>query len=281
MDKKEGPAATAGSKTEHNPIDLSIPQLERFERAYMENYRLSLFPVKERDKIPMTPNGFKDATNDLDQYRKLHEGRPHNIGMPTGPVNGLFVLDVDPRHGGHDTLRALLLEYGPMVPTWQALTQSGGAHYFFKWDDNQPVGNRANILPGLDIRGVGGYVLIAPSVVEGSYDWVRSPSKTELMPAPEWLMQLLQTPEVPAGAKDLSHLGEGLQDGRRNVGMTELLGTLLGRGVDIHLAWALADSYNRCYVNPPIEERELLKTFQSIAKREISKRERRQRKWGA
>lgn len=79
MDKKEGPAQTTGSKTEHHSVALSIPQLERFERSYLERYGLSLFPIKERDKVPMTPNGFKDATNDLDQYRKLHEGRPHKV----------------------------------------------------------------------------------------------------------------------------------------------------------------------------------------------------------
>lgn len=279
---KENTPDTAGAKgSEINDVTKIIAQLESFERAYIERFGLALFPVKAADKIPMTANGFKNATSNLAAYKELHNNKPHNIGMPTGAVNGGFVLDIDPRHGGNETFAQLISEHGPLPPTWQAKTQSGGTHYFFKWDDNRPVGNRANVLPGLDIRGDGGYVLLPPSQVTGTYEWVRSPSKYELLPAPEWLWTILDESTNQREAIDFSRYANGIEDGQRNESFTKIIGTLLGRGIDMHLAWALVTSYNLTHCQPPLEEAELLKTFRSIANREISKRQRRQRKWGA
>lgn len=281
MDNKKTPVATTGvPNTEQSSTDFSIAQMEAFERAYIERFGLALFPIKERDKVPMTPNGFKNATSILDAYHKLHGGQSHNVAMPTGPLNGLFVLDIDPRHGGNETFAQLITDHGPLPPTWQAKTQSGGTHYFFRWDEQRPVMNRVDVLPGLDFRGEGGYVLLPPSRVEGVYEWVRSPSKFQLLPAPDWVYKLIDTPGK-TGQKDLSYLADGVQDGRRNVSMTELCGMLLGRSVPVKIAWTLTEAYNRCYVDPPIEEKELLRTFESIANREIAKRRRRLGRFGA
>ncbi|WP_067936499.1 bifunctional DNA primase/polymerase [Alicyclobacillus kakegawensis] len=278
MDKKGAPAPPAGTRSETNPVGPIIPQQEAFERAYIERFGLAIFPVKSRDKIPMTPNGFKDATRDWATYESLHRGRPHNVAMPTGPVNGFFVLDIDPRHGGDETLKHLVEQYGSLPPTWQAATQSGGVHYFFRWDDRYPaVTNRANVLPGIDIRGDGGYVLVAPSRVEGTYRWIRSPAKFELAPAPDWLWTLLDAPSRAKRSVDFSHYAAGIYAGERNESFARIAGTLLGRNIDIQLAWALIRAYNQVYCNPPLDESELLKTFESIANRELAKRARRTR----
>lgn len=275
MDKKGVPAATAGTRAETNPVGPIIPHLEAFERAYIERFGFAIFPVKASDKVPMTPNGFKDATRDWATYVRLHGGRPHNVAMPTGPVNGFFVVDIDPRHGGDETLKHLVERYDPLPPTWQAATQSGGMHYFFRWDDRHPVTNRANVLPGVDIRGDGGYVLVAPSRIEGTYRWVRSPARFELAPAPDWLWTLLDAPSRAKRHVDFSHYAEGIHAGERNESFTRIIGTLLGRGVDIALAWALVSAYNQVHCHPPLDESELLRTFESIANRELAKRERR------
>lgn len=256
-----------------NALTQSVSYVSRFELAY---FRLgfALFPVKAGDKAPMTANGFKDATRDLNQYRQLHRGKPHNIGLPTGEINGLWVLDVDVKHGGERSLERLIAQYGPLPDTWVARTQSGGLHYFFKWDEQRPVRNKVGVLPGIDSRGSGGYVLLAPSKVEGVYSWINPPVHTPLASAPDWLYGIIA--DKPAVTrKDLSHLAQGAFDGRRNVSMTELCGTLLGRGVDIELAWALVVAYNQVYTKPPLEEDELLRVFTSIASREIRKRRRR------
>jgi Bifunctional DNA primase/polymerase, N-terminal len=51
------------------------------------------------DKRPATPRGFKDATSDrniLDELWRRHPGAL--IGVPTGEISDLDILDIDPRH---------------------------------------------------------------------------------------------------------------------------------------------------------------------------------------
>ncbi|WP_371877380.1 bifunctional DNA primase/polymerase [Desulfomicrobium sp. ZS1] len=55
-----------------------------------------VFPVNIK-KAPLTPNGFKDATTDPDTIKEMFS-RPGvaGIGLPTGPVSGLLVVDQHP-----------------------------------------------------------------------------------------------------------------------------------------------------------------------------------------
>lgn len=281
MNKKEDPVVVAGSDTEQKLIDPIIAQLDVFLGAYINRMGKYCFPIVYEKKIPMTPNGYQDEVLNCTSFRDLTKGRLYNIGWSTGSKNGFWVLDLDPKHGGLETYQHLLAQYGSFGATWQVRTQSGGTHFYYKWDPKFPIGNRANVLPGMDVRGQGGYVLAPPSKVEGSYEWVRSPSQADLLPPPEWLWTVLNKSSSQRDDADFSRYANGIEDGQRNESFTKIIGTLLGRGVDMHLAWALITSYNLTHCQPPLEEDELLKTFRSIASREISKRQRRQRKWGA
>ena len=63
-------------------------------------------------KHPLTAHGFADATRDEKQIRAWWKRWPDaNIGIPTGAIS-FIVLDVDPRHGGDESLRKLLVEHG-------------------------------------------------------------------------------------------------------------------------------------------------------------------------
>lgn len=276
MDNKKAPDVAGATGSESNNHSSSIPQMERFERAYMR-FGWAIFPVKSGDKTPATTHGCHDATIDSEVFQKLCKG-PHNDGLATGLVSGVWVLDVDVRHGGDKSLHQLINQYGSLPFTVQSRTQSGGQHIFFKWDPSHPLSNRANVMPGLDVRADGGYVVVPPSVgSQGVYEWIVPPIRNEIANAPEWLYELLETGQSP-DKKDLSHLAKGVGDGARNVSMTQLLGVILGRGIDIELAWALAVSYNTTHVTPPLDEDELLTTFESIASRELRKREQRFRR---
>ena len=58
------------------------------------------FPCRV-DKRPATPRGFKDATHDSDKLRALWTRHPGPlVGVPTGKISGVDILDIDPRHGG-------------------------------------------------------------------------------------------------------------------------------------------------------------------------------------
>src|SRR5690349_1775211 len=92
-----------------------------------------VFPVKTHDKIPLTSHGFKDATTNLVQIENWWSHTPSaNIGLPTGAISGLFVIDVDVKNDGQTTLAKLEQKHGTLPTTPRALTGGGGNHVCFK-----------------------------------------------------------------------------------------------------------------------------------------------------
>ena len=116
----------------------------------------SILPC-QHNKTPACQHGYKDATRDPRMIRAFFEGNPCAlVGVATGAVSDLAVLDIDAKHpvahrwwAEH---RALLL------PTWVVRTRSGGLHL---WYHHAP-GLRCSaglIAPGIDVRADGGYVI--------------------------------------------------------------------------------------------------------------------------
>ena len=80
----------------------------------------------------LVPNGVKQASKDPEQILEWWMQREDaNIGIATGAVSNLYVLDVDPRHGGIDSLAKLEQENGALPATWVVDTGGGGSHYLF------------------------------------------------------------------------------------------------------------------------------------------------------
>jgi len=132
-----------------------------------------------------------------------------NIGLASGAE--FFALDVDPKNGGPATLADLTEIHGDLPETPQQRTGSGGDHYLF-----QPVagiGNSAGKLgPGLDTRGEGGQIVVAPSISpSGAYAWLpgRAPWEIPLAPAPAWLLELLRAKPAPSSRVGASTVDRG------------------------------------------------------------------------
>lgn len=111
-------------------------------------------------------------------------GERWNWGVATGPASGIWVLDVDPANGGEEALRALYAELAAEYETLPATlelgpTGGGGRHLVFAWPTDGSVihgsqtKNRYGLAPGLDIRGAGGQIVVAPSIsAKGPYGGV-------------------------------------------------------------------------------------------------------------
>lgn len=153
-------------------------------------------------KHPRTSSGLKDGTTDSYQIRDWWQQWPTaNIGIATGEASGLVVLDIDKRHSGFDSLGQLEELHGEFPAGVEALTGGGGVHYYFQHPGGT-IKNRTNLLPGIDIRGDGGYVVAAPSNhISGElYCWGKGSSPHEAKPAvmPGWLLELLtEKPAAP------------------------------------------------------------------------------------
>ncbi len=133
-----------------------------------------------------------------DQIRKWWGRQPEaSIGIPTGPVTGCFVLDVD-LPDGPAALARLEESHGFLPATVEQRTGSGGRQMFFRWpSDGQGIRNSAGKLgPGLDVRGEGGYIIAPPSCHPsgGRYAWT-SPNGTPIADAPAWLIACTRAPQ--------------------------------------------------------------------------------------
>lgn len=150
--------------------------------AYAE-FGWPVFPLQPFEKIPYPRSrGFEDATTDTNLVRKWWTKAPDsNIGLATG--HAFDVLDVDfvlksgKATGAHEVWPELR-DSGqlPDAHGW-VTTPRGGVHLYLA---STGGGNKAGFLPGLDYRGVGGYVVAPPSRrVDGRrYAWWMRPSPT-------------------------------------------------------------------------------------------------------
>lgn len=138
-------------------------------RFYAER-GLPVFPLWPEAKTPLTANGFKDASTDPVQVDEWWTRQPQaNIGAPTGVL--FDAVDIDGAEG-----HLAITEHGvqfPVILGRQRTLKPGGWHYLV------PVtggGNRASMLPSVDYRGAGGYIVLAPSRVAGRrYRWIDVP----------------------------------------------------------------------------------------------------------
>ncbi|MBI4499331.1 MAG: bifunctional DNA primase/polymerase [Chloroflexi bacterium] len=124
----------------------------------------------------LAPHGFKAATTDKAIIAGWWTACPQaNVAVATGAVSGLVVLDIDPAHGGMDSLMAWIDRYGPLRETLSVATGGGGWHLYFEHPGPGVVipSTAGRLGPGLDVRADGGYVVAPPSLHKSGriYEW--------------------------------------------------------------------------------------------------------------
>lgn len=234
----------------------------------------SVIPLRPRDKRPMVKwEGYSRARPSEAELRQWFERRPDaNLGIVTGVVSGLLVLDVDVGHGGEGSLAELERDHGPLPPTVSAETGGGGRHLYFVHPGGT-VGNRAGLVPGIDVRGDGGYVVAPPSIHPSGrpYRWRpgHTPDAVPVAPLPAWLAALL----LPRGERHGHPLAywrrlvvDGVDEGARNSTLASFAGHLLWHGVDPAVALQLLLAWNRVRCRPPLDDDEVARIVDSISR---------------
>lgn len=146
---------------------------------------------RTQGKHPRLNDWTAEASDDAGQVDQWVKTWPDaNVGVATGRASGFFALDVDPDKGGDVSLAALIAEHGPLPETAQAQTGSGGSHYLFRLPAFDVTNSAGKVGRGLDIRGDGGQIVVAPSrSAKGLYRWIRNPlTGAEIAEAPAWLL---------------------------------------------------------------------------------------------
>ena len=123
---------------------------------------LPVFPCLPRGKEPAIKRGFHAATTNPETIRRYWRVPDRNIGIATGALSGVWVLDIDGDDGAA-SLRALEAQHGKLPETWSSST-GRGRHIWFRYTGPIPS-SAGRIAPGLDVRGDGGYVVAPPSSI--------------------------------------------------------------------------------------------------------------------
>ncbi|WP_231123824.1 bifunctional DNA primase/polymerase [Nocardioides sambongensis] len=142
---------------------------------------LPVFPCAPGAKRPLTKSGFHDATTSARTVAEWWRRTPEaNIGIPTGRLSGMDVVDVDVHGSGSgypafERARAAGISDGW---AWLVRTPSGGMHAYYlrsaRGDAVRGGEQRSWQAPSahVDFRGDGGYVVAPPSRL--SIDGVRT-----------------------------------------------------------------------------------------------------------
>ncbi len=230
---------------------------------------LKVFPLRPWGKVPLTRHGLKDATTDPTQLKAWWQRWPDaNLGLAV--PKGYLVVDVDSPEA-LPALRALDQE----LPATATAYTARGQHFWYSAMGTF-VRNGVGILPGVDLRAHGGYVVAPPSVHESGalYTWAVPLKRSTIAPCPAWLMEHLQEQQTaksnsPEAWRRL--ITQPVAQGQRNHTLARVAG-LLFRKHPAEVAADFAYCWAQVRLQPPLPEPEVLRTIGSIANRELRRR---------
>lgn len=217
-----------------------------------------VFPVGP-DKAPSVAGGFYAATRDVSQIAEwITEGREdHDIAFPTGLVSLVVVVDADTAEA-YEKMRA---HYGEP----HAITKRGG-HWYFRHPQDGKV-TSSPLEPGLDCKADGGYVVAPPSRNRTWTCGIPNPETLPKLPG-EFRKAYSQREDWRGRCGSAPPVGEVIPGGRRNGELTSLAGTMRRRGMGEAEILAALEVTNRLRCKPPLEDEEVRRIVQSVARYE-------------
>src|SRR5262249_3338791 len=136
---------------------------------------MPVFPARP-DKRPVFSGWQEKASTEPDQIHKWWLAHPTALPAIVVGRAGLVVVDCDRHPGGNDGIKAfnrlLSANDGNLADVPMTRTARRGAHLFFKQPKGGPFGNGRGQLPdGIDVRGVGGFVIAPGAVLPDGTRW--------------------------------------------------------------------------------------------------------------
>ena len=190
---------------------------------YASNNGWHVFPVpigtkrshKSAERSDGRPWG---ATIDADEIRRDFKQWPDaNVGIVTGSISGIFVVETDTAEGhgvdGIASLAALEAKHGPLPLTRQAVSPSGSVHYYFNHPgaDFKIKNSTSKVALGVDVRGDGGMVVAVPSVKPGKGVYVWRNEFVPIADCPQWLLdRILAGEDKPEAELSISQRAAAL-----------------------------------------------------------------------
>jgi predicted P-loop ATPase len=172
----EEPANVVEATAPIEPVPPPDAPIVKHAIHYATNNGWHVFPAPAGKKKSHKSAEHSDGRNwgmttDTDEIRRDFKRWPDaNIGIVTGAVSGIFVVETDTAaHGdgvdGAASLAALEAEHGALPETRMAISPSGSVHRYFRHPGRKVINSESVIAPGVDVRGDGGMVIAPPSVM--------------------------------------------------------------------------------------------------------------------
>jgi hypothetical protein len=175
----------------------------------------------KKAKHPHIKGWPQKASDDEEQIRQWWSKWPNaNVAILTGHLSELAVLDVDPRHGGLETLKELTVDHPEILDTFTVTTGGGGLHLYFRHPGHDTtIRNRQGILPGFDVRGDGGYVIAPPSIHKSGRRYKNDNSKP-IADLPDVVLKLMtaDNPSKSANSSQARNYSRATQERFKQLG---------------------------------------------------------------
>lgn len=231
----------------------------------------AVFPLEAQGKKPITRNGLKDATTDIDIITDMWTKYPYaNIGMACGKQSGgIIVVDVDVDNDvgkdGFLSLKAWEKAHGELPETAGTVTGRGGSHLLYK-----SVGDtksRVACLEGIDIRADGGYIVLPPSIhPNGSqYTWEFSLDDYGVANADKTVLDLMNNGVEP---NKKFTMPKAIPQGERNGTLYKLACSMQARGNSDSAILKAVEAENQERCNPPLDDEEVNRIVTSALTKE-------------
>jgi hypothetical protein len=218
----------------------------------------SVIPIKPKDKKPLIQwERYQTEAPSEEQIREwFSQWSDANLGLVTGAISDCIVVDLDSEEA-KEKLKSVIGDYD--LATVPRSRTGKGWQLFFKHPEVS-IPNRAGVLPNMDVRADGGYVVAPPSIHPNgrAYKWEVS-LNGQLPKLPLELFRLIQAPtahnEQSYGERfDTSKALAGVPEGQRDENCFRLACKLRNADVPREMAETLVlEAARNC--EPPFLER--------------------------
>lgn len=246
--------------------NIAKPQLSdmscRDAAHYYASRGWSVLPIQAGDKKPLGKWKVQQnriaSKEEIDVWFKTWPDA--GVGIVTGSVSKLIVIDIDPRNGGNESLKSL-----DLPPTYVVQTGGGGQHMYYRWMHAASLQKCTGYLPGVDIQAEGSLIVAPPTVHKSGIAYVAATTIDEMADAPAWLLELKETPKEKLWESGIG----GVAEGKRNETAASVCGKFLSEINDKSLwevaGWGGLKEWNTKN-EKPLPEAELRSVFESVSK---------------
>lgn len=241
------------------PLESLSSTLEWAEFYLSQGF--SVIPLNPKDKTPaISWKVYQTRKSTMEELSGWFSSGKNNIGIVTGKISDLVVIDIDSEAG---------LEFAKRngFPDTPSVQTGKGRHLYYKYPAEIEVRNfqKRDDLEGIDLRGDGGYVVAPPSLhSSGSvYEWIDGKGLGDLPLSPQFPEMILikQNEKTP-----IKEFLRGVPEGRRNDSLFRTICTLKKTGLNYDECLNLAHAINGRN-RPPLPEDEVERIVYGIFER--------------